>query len=434
MSLPPREAASSRAREGHADAKRTGHPFHMWESISETPEAVRRCLNSDTVGTAISAGKALARRNIERIFLVGCGSSYHAALSTAYALSGLAGVDADACNAYEFSSHRLTNVSEKTGVITFSHSGSTDTTVEAARLARERGAFTVCLTHAPDSPLAKHADMAIPIEGGIEPVYPKTRSYIETVVMGYLLAAGMAAAKLALDPHKPSAMLEAELQAEPQAELHAEANHKPSPKPNLKPTSNAMADFEEPRGKAVDEEALLQEVRRIPELLERCRPLEEQAKMLANKYAGFRRVLLVGGGANYVSAIEIALKFKEAVLIAGEGLEIEEAFHGPIVSLDSRTLVVTISVPGPSHERVSRFARVASAMGSSVLSVGPEPYEREGIDTMKVPMDGIREAFSGSVLVQPLYMLSYYSALVRGNNPDTFRLEEMGLDRLMKEG
>jgi glucosamine 6-phosphate synthetase-like amidotransferase/phosphosugar isomerase protein len=72
-------------------------------------------------------------------------------------------------------------------------------------------------------------------------------------------------------------------------------------------------------------------------------------------------------------------------------------------------------------------------MGSSVLSVGPEPHEGEGIDTMQVPMDGVREAFSGSVLVHPLYMLSYYSALVRGNNPDVFRLEELGLDHLVKE-
>jgi glucosamine--fructose-6-phosphate aminotransferase (isomerizing) len=328
---------------------------------------------------AIAAGKSLAQRNIQRVFLIGCGSSYHAAMSTAYALDGLAAADAEACNAYEFSAYRLQNVSEKTGVITFSHSGSTDTTVEAARLARGRGAFTVCLTHEPNSPLARHADMAICIEGGIEPVYPKTRSYIETVVMGYLLAAGMAAAK------------------------------------------------------ASGEEASVQEIRHIPDLLDRCRPLERQAKMLAEKYAEFGRVLLVGAGPNYVSAVETALKFKEAVLIAGEGLEIEEAFHGPIVSLDSSTLVIAIAVPGPSHDRVGRFARIASKMGSSVLSVGPEPHEGEGIDTMQVPMDGVREAFSGSVLVHPLYMLSYYSALVRGNNPDVFRLEELGLDHLVKE-
>lgn len=377
-------------------AKRLSHPFRMWDSIAQTPEAVRRCLDCGASEKAIAAGKALLERNIERVFLVGCGTSHHAAMSTAYALYDLTDVDADACNAFEFTSYRLSNVCEKTGVIVFSHSGSTGTTVQALRAACERGAFTISFTHAPDSPLAHGADIAITIDGGIEPLYPKTRSYIETAAMGHLLATGMAAEKSS--DRLPKSM------------------------------AGEKAAHDRPRGiRPKDEEALVGELRRIPDLLDRCRPLEGQAKMLADKYAGFRRVLIVGAGPNYPTALEIALKFKEAVLIAGEGLEIEEAFHGPIVSLDSGTLVIAISVPGPGLERVGRFAHVASRMGASVLSVGPEPYEGEGIDTMRVPTEGIREAFSGSVLVYPLYMLSYYSALARGNNPDNFRLEELGL-------
>jgi glucosamine--fructose-6-phosphate aminotransferase (isomerizing) len=327
----------------------------MWDAIMETPGFVRRCLEPNLGGVAAAAGRALAEKGLRRIYLLGCGSSNYAAISTMYALVDLAGVDADTYDAFEFSNHRLATASQNTGAITFSHSGNTRATVDAARLVRERGAFTVCLTDVPEALLAKHADLLVPVGGGKEPVEPKTRSFINTVVMGYQLAAGMA---------------------------------------NL-------------------EGGVMRELRQIPSLLEECQPLEGQARVLSTKYAGIKRVFVVGGGPNYATALEIALKFKEAVLLAGEGLEVEEAFHGPIASLDQHTLVITVSAPGPSYERVGQFARAASIIGSPVISVTSEPYDIEGIDTVPVPLGGLREVFSGSVLVYPLYMLAYFSALVQ---------------------
>jgi len=60
-------------------------------------------------------------------------------------------------------------------------------------------------------------------------------------------------------------------------------------------------------------------------------------------------------------------------------------------------------------------------MGCPVVSATADPYNVNGIDTLRVPLAGIRETFTNSVLVYPLYMLAYYSALARGNNPDIFR-------------
>ncbi|MEX0974701.1 MAG: SIS domain-containing protein [Bacillota bacterium] len=353
------------------DVLRTVHPFRMWDAVMETPGVIRRCLEPELSGPAMAAGKAMADRGLHRVFLLGCGSSNYAAISTTYALGDLAGMDADTYDAFEFINYRLGTVSKETGVITFSHSGNTKVTVDAAELVRERGAFTVCLTDVPEALLAKHADVVVPVGGGKEPVEPKTRSFINTVVMGYQLAAAAG-------------------------------------------------------GKAV-----MQELRRIPELLEECMALEGQARVLATKYAGIKRVFVVGGGPNYATALEIALKFKEAVLLAGEGLEVEEAFHGPIASLDQHTLVITVSAPGPSYERVGHFARAASMIGSPVISVTSEPYAIDGIDTIRVPLGGVRETFSNSVLVYPLYMLSYYSALVRGNNPDVFRIGDQAFHGAM---
>ncbi len=352
---------------------RTAHPFRMWDAIMETPGVIRRCLSPELAGPALEAGKALADRGLRRAFLLGCGSSYYAAVSTMYALCELAGMDADAYDSFEFGRYRAGMVSPQTGVVTFSHSGNTRVTVDTAALVRGRGAYTVCLTDVTDSLLAQHADLLVPVGGGKEPVEPKTRSYINTVVMGYQLAA--AAGRV--------------------------------------------------------ERTVMQDLRRIPSLLEECQALEDQTRVLAAKYAGVKRVFVVGGGPNYATALEIALKFKEAVLLAGEGLEIEEAFHGPIASLDQNTLVIAISAPGPSYEKVGHFARAASMIGSPVISVTQEPYEIEGIDTIQVPLGGIHETFSNSILVYPLYLLSYYSALVRGNNPDVFRIGDTAFHEAM---
>ena len=335
----------------------------MWDAIVETPTAVRRCLTPEVGGPARAAGRSLSEKGIRRVFLIGCGSSNYAAMATAHALRDVAGVDADVYDAFEFANYHADLVSDRTGVIAFSHSGNTRAVVDAAELARQRGAFTIGLTDMPHLLLARHSDMVVPVGGGLEPVEPKTRSYVTTVVMGYQIAAAI--------------------------------------------------------GGSV--EPVVDELSRVPDRLEDCWALESQAKELADKYRSVKRVFVVGGGPNYATALEIALKFKEAVLLAGEGMEIEEAFHGPIASLDPDTLVIAVSAPGPSYRRVGDFILAASMMGCPVVSVTADPYNVNGIDTIRVPLAGIRETFTNSVLVYPLYMLAYYSALARGNNPDVFR-------------
>lgn len=345
----------------HEKAIRTSHPFRMWDIMMETPNVIRRCLTPEVIGPAVSAGKILADRGVRRVFLVGCGTSYHAAVSTMYAFQSLTNIDADAYNAFEFSEYRANQAVSGTAVLAFSHSGNTKVTVDCVRQLRKQGALTVAITDLPGSLLGESADLVIPSGGGPEPVEPKTRSFINALVIGYRLAASAVGA--------------------------------PAEDLNL-----------------------------IPDLLERCQKMEDEARILATRYAGVKRVLAVGGGPNCATALEIALKFKEAVLLAGEGLQVEEAFHGPIASLDRNTLVIAISAPGPSYEKVGHFAHAASEIGSPVVSVTPEPYDIPGVHTLRVPLEGLREAFSPPVLVYPLYYLAYYSALVRGNNPDAFRV------------
>ncbi len=356
-------------------APRTEHPFRMWDAIVETPDFVERCLQPELAETAKNVGREIVARGIKRVYLLGCGSSFYAASSAARAFQTLAGLDADAYDSFEFHKYRLGFVTPETAVISFSHSGATRITVDVAREVQKRDGFTVSVSDRPESLLAKSADLFVNVGGGREPVEPKTRSVISTFVMGYLMALG------ALPKER--------------------------------------------------QEQAMEELRWIPTALRQGQGLEARAKGLAERYADVGRVIAIGSGQNYVTAMEISLKFKEAVLLAGEGLESEEAFHGPIASLNPSTLVIATSCPGPSYQKAKDYCVAASMIGCKVLSVSPEPYDLPGVDKLTVPMDGISEVFSNSVLVYPLYMLAYYSALVRGNLPDAFRIGDKAFHAAM---
>lgn len=371
--------AKSSLSEGSTTQSRGGlrrvHPFCMWDAILETPDAIRNCLQGEPAEAAVRAGRELAERRIERAFLLGCGTSNYAAISAAYALTELAGVDADPYDAFEFSKYRLGLARPGTAALAFSHSGATRVTVDAARAVRQAGAFTIGLTDTVDSLLAGESDLLVPVGGGREPVEPKTRSYVNTVVIAYQIALAVRDAA-----------------ARGNARLYLE---------------------------------------RIPSILEECLPLEGRMKELSEKYAKVKRIFVVGGGPNHATALEVALKFKEAVLLAGEGYEVEEAFHGPIASLSEDTLVIGVSVPGPSYEKVGHFLKAATMMGNPAICVTSHPYHLDGVDTIRVDLGQMPEVFSNAVLVYPLYMLAYYSALVRGNNPDRFRVGDEAFHHAM---
>lgn len=356
-------------------SERSSHPFRMWDAILEAPEAVRRCLQGKTPEAARQASAKLLELGCDRVFLLGCGTSNYAAQSTAHALVEIAGIDADAYDSFEFSQYRLGLIRKSTAVITFSHSGATRATVDAARLVRQAGAFTVALTDFEESLLAVESDFLVPVGGGRENVEPKTRSYLNTVVVAYQIAAFLS-----------------ESMGDPGLDRKAEA------------------------GK------YLGALNLIPPALERSLALEPAVRQLAEKFAGVKRVFVIGSGPSRTTASEIALKFKEAVLLASEGFGAEEAFHGPIASLNEDTLVIGVSTPGPGYDKVGHFLKAVAHMGYPAVSVTPEPYDLDGVDTIRVNTDGIPEIFSGTVLVYPLYMLAYFSALARGLNPDIFRV------------
>lgn len=341
------------------------HPTGQWRCIQEIPEAVELFLKGEAGQRAIAAGQEIAKRCINRAYFFGSGTSHFAATAGAYAMIELAGIDADYYEAFELLKYRMGGPMDHIAAVGCSHSGGTAVTVEAQALARKSGALSIAMTDIVDSPLAKYGEFVIDSGSGNEPVGAKTRSFVTTVVQEYLMAAAVR-----------------------------------------------------------DDKAAIEELNRLPGLLKDALALEEQCKELAVKHAHCKNIFIVGGGPAWVNAQELALKFKECAPGHAEGMEVEDALHGPLAMLQPGVLVVGISTPGPSYDKVADVMKVAAACGCSVVSISDVPHRIENVDNIKAPFRGIRELFAVPLLAVPMYMFMYFSVLARGSNPDAYRKED----------
>ncbi len=350
----------------------TIHPTTMYKCILETPQAVATCLQEQPYAMAVAAGEEISRRSMKRAYLFGCGTSHHAAMAGASAFNELAGVDADAYQSFELQKYRLGGHMGSIAGLAYSHSGRTKATCEAASLVRRAGALTVAVTDIVRSPLHRMGQFLVESGSGVEPVNPKTRSFATAVVLGNIMAAA-----------------------------------------------------------AGNDQSALSELREIPGLLQNCLALEDQMRDIAAKTVHCASVTVVGGGPNLATAMEIALKFKECVPMLAEGLEVEDAMHGPLRPLGKDSLVIGLSAEGPSYDKVGQFLTAATLMGCPVVSITGTPHDIPGVLTVKVPSDGIREMFTVSLLALPAYLLVYHATLLRGDNPDCPQKHVEDFDKAM---
>ena len=331
----------------------------IWRSIEEIPRVAMACLQGVPSEQALAVGKELRDRGMARSYLFGCGSSYFAALASANALFQLAGIDGDAYEAFEFLNYRLKGRLDGAAALAFSHTGHTIATVDAARSSKDLGALTVAFTDCPTSPLAQACDHLVDSGFGVEPVYPKTRSFISTLMLGYQAAAAAGSATDII--------------------------------PELKTTASLLGD---------------------------ALGLEAAARDAAHRTSGCKTAVVVGGGPAVPAAMEIALKFKECVAMRAEAIEAEDALHGTLASLDESALVVGLLSNGPGGGRTAGFLKVAASVGCPVVAVSAGPISLDEVTVLRVPCGGLRELFTVPVLVVVGYLLVCHSALARGLNPD----------------
>ncbi len=297
-----------------------------------------------------------------RVLFTGSGTGYYSALMGSQLLGSL-GAPWDAVHALEVPHYY--NFQPSSLAVGVSHSGITKSTIDALKAAGENDAFTVGITHFEKRPIADVVDLSLSVGDGPDLSRCHTKTYTDSAAAAFVLS----------------------------LQLAEVLGHK---------VDEVAAEFNGELGRRLAEASTMSEA-----------PMREFARSLSS----VRKVVFAGAGPNFVTAREAALKMKETSFIAAEGMELEELLHGAWVFLDEQTLVVVIAPRGPSVERAKTLLGASRNLGAKTLAVTDTTLEADAV--AELPRS--HEYLSPFLSILPLYYLSYYMALERGNNPDHLR-------------
>lgn len=357
-----------------AAAEKGGFETFMLKEIHEQPAALRdtlagRLREDGTVDLSevTGLGDEFLRR-LRRIFIVACGTSYHAGLIVSYAIEQLARVPVQIDVASEFR-YRQPVFDPDTLVIGVTQSGETADTLAAMRLAREAGSPVLALTNIMGSQATRDADFVLFTRAGLEIGVAATKTHTAQVAALLLLALRLAWAR--------GAMAEAELKR------------------------------------------LGHELRSVPELAEQLLARPSAIREIAERYHDERFFLYLGRGMGFAVCLEGALKLKEISYIPTEAYAAGEMKHGPIALLDKESPVVVVADDGPIFPKLVSNIEEVRARGADVIAVATDGNEVIGElsrDVLWVPKTD--HHLAPILTVIPLQLLAYHIARIKGLNVD----------------
>ena len=356
-----------------AMAEKAGYRHFMLKEINEQPEAVDRTIrahvSSDGDLRLPEANLTPARAAlIQRVVLLSCGTSYHAALIGRSMIERLAGLTAEVDLASEFR-YRDAILDPATLVVAVSQSGETADTLGAVHAAAEREARTLGITNVLGSALAREAHGVIYTHAGPEIGVASTKTFAATVAALYLLAVALGRDRGYLSPQ--------------------------------------------------DTQKRLAELRDTPLLMSEALALYDQVAPIAREIAPHANLLYLGRGPQHPVALEGALKLKEISYIHAEGYAAGEMKHGPIALIDDRMPVVVLAPRDASYDRMVGNVEEIKARGGRVIAVchrGDVEMTNRVSRVLEVP--AAPDLLMPLLTSIPLQLLAYEVALLRGTDVD----------------
>jgi glucosamine--fructose-6-phosphate aminotransferase (isomerizing) len=308
-------------------------------------------------------------RDVRRVVVVACGTSYHAGLIGRYAIEEWARVPVEVEIASEYR-YRNPVVGERDLVIGISQSGETADTLAAMRTARERGASVLAITNVMGSQATRDCDGVLYTRAGLEIGVAATKTFVSQVVAMYLLALRLAELRGTLAPEGLSTTI-------------VELKHLPH---------------------------------LIAQMLEHG---DAGLRAIAAEHHGAEFFLYLGRHVGLPVALEGALKLKEISYIATDAYAAGEMKHGPIALLDESTPVVVVATESPVLEKVISNIQEVRARGAHVIAVATEGDERvtKHADAV-IPVPRTQWMLAPLLAVIPLQLLAYFIARHRGLNVD----------------
>lgn len=356
------------------EIEKNGYPHFMLKEIHEQAStilnATRGRLDAEN-GDAILQGLADYKdffRNVNRIILTACGTSWHAALIGEYLIESIAGIPVEVEYASEFR-YRNPIIEEKTALFVISQSGETADTLAALREAKRKGARVFGICNVVGSTIARETDAGVYIHAGPEIGVASTKAFTSQVMVLALIALYL----------------------------------------------GRRRDYSLSQGKN-----MVREIQSLPEKITELLQHEEDVKKIARYFRKAENALFLGRHINYPVALEGALKLKEISYIHAEGYPAAEMKHGPIALIDENMpCVVLANDDDIMYEKVITNIQEVKARNGKVIAVatkGNKKIKELVDDVLYVPFTV--QALTPVINTIPLQLLAYFTAVERGCDVD----------------
>ena len=354
-------------------AEKGGYEHFMLKEICEQPTAIKATMTS-----RILPGKPVKLddinftdqevREIEKIYIVACGTAYHAGVVGKYVIEKLARIPVEVDIASEFR-YRDPLLTDKTLLIVVSQSGETADTLAALREAKSRGAKVMAITNVVGSSIAREAENVLYTWAGPEIAVASTKAYTTQLITMYLLA------------------------------LY----------------------FAQHRGTMTDEE--IEDVKNgmmtLPQKAEEILQHRETLQKFASNNYMHRNMFFLGRGIDYAVAMEGALKVKEISYIHCEAYAGGELKHGTIALIENGTVVIALATQKQLYDKMVSNIREVTTRGAKVLGLtteGNTGIEKVAEAALYIPP--VKDILTPVLSVIPLQLLAYYIAVQKGCDVD----------------
>lgn len=351
-----------------SSAEKGGYAHFMIKEINEQPQALSATISPriGADGGIVLDGITLTEeqlRNLNRLYIVACGSAYHAGVVGKYVLEKLVRIPVEVDLASEFR-YRDPIVDDKTLVIIISQSGETADTLAALREAKKRGARVLSIVNVVGSSIASESDDVLYTWAGPEISVATTKAYSTQLTMLYMIAFYMAE-KLGRIDEK-------------------------------------------------DLRRLLSALIRLPDMISGILKQAPELEVLAQRYAYLEHAYFIGRNIDYAVALEASLKLKEISYIHSEAYAAGELKHGTISLIEEGTFVVALACTEKLIDKTMSNIKEVKARGAEVLVVTTDDHRDlvgEADHVIYIPKTN--DLLMASLEVVPMQLLGYYIALAR---------------------
>ena len=353
-------------------AEKAGFEHFMMKEIHEQPKALQDTLNSVVKdGTIDLSEMGLSEeeiRDISQIYMVACGSAYHAAMSAQYVIEDLAKIPVRVELASEFR-YRTLLLDKKGLVILVSQSGETADTLAALREAKSMGIRTLAIVNVVGSSIAREADNVFHTLAGPEISVATTKAYSTQLLACDILAVQFAKVRGAIDEDRYR--------------------------------------------------SLIAEMGTLSEKITRILQDKERLQWFASKQAAAHDVFFIGRGIDYAISLEGSLKMKEISYIHSEAYAAGELKHGTISLIEDGTLVIGILTQSDLYEKTVSNMVECKSRGAYLMGLTTYGhYNIEDTADFVTYIPKTDEHFAASLAVIPLQLIGYYVSVARGLDVD----------------